>query len=721
MKHVLSKFLPVIIIFIFTFFFIQLSFYPNTLRYGEEQALINYNFINWRYSSIWSGLFNFGNITPSYFATLTLGTFWKIASFFHLDLVSTQRLFYFLFIFFIGYFFYLFIHSLTRNRFLSLLLSLIYITTYHFYGDLDTTPKVFQFLILPSFLWCWTSFIKTVRIRYLVLNLILIIVTLSIAINPPQIVGAYSLVISFIVLFYASRENWRKIVLFQLPYLLTILMVAAVDLLAFNNNSHLFGFNPFSIPWSAPTSPIFDILRFFGSWGDYSGSTDVRYYNHLFNYYHSPFGLAITYLPAFILFILILTKSTLKKSYRLSVLVLLMLFLLFTKGNSPPFNFIYNNLTLINFLKIFREPWAKFIINIIFSVYVGIAILTIEKTKQLYRLVVGLLVIYLFFQAYPVFIGQALDHRYVGGKAADVVIPKYWLNFSSYSKNYLKDKRILILPASINKGERLIHNWRPFHFTGYPEQLFINADIIDSSGNDSGETELMNRYFRNLSPSLLSLSSVDYVLFKRDAIINGVKTVGLDPIKDSLDLDKKMTFGQLDLYPLKNELKMPKIRPINQLIQVKDPCSFSYLKENYDLQNTVILSQKDIQTTDFSPEKQISYRKINDTTYQIFLPQRSNKDLGLVFGDLYNDGWQLYRQNNIWDKPLSGVTHLPANCFLNFFIIPKQILTKDDILYIHLSHQSTFEKIKLLYVTALLIYIFLSYVYLRKNFYDKSK
>ncbi len=713
-KSFLKKVAPFGLIFIFVIFYIMRAFYPGILHYGEEQALINYDYVNWRYSSLWTGSMNFGSITPFYFVVITLGTIWRLANFIHLDLVTSQHLYYFIILVATASFFYLFINELSHDKVLALLLSFIYITTYNYYSSIDTSPRLLQYLIIPAFLWCWERYVKTNQMRYLLFNIFLIMSTLSIAINPPQMIGAYAVVMSYIVLFYTKRKHIIHMSFFIVSYVLTILLVMFTNFLVINHGNNLFGYDPLAISWSSTISPLHDILRFFGSWGDYTGSGLIEHYNHLFDYYQSPHAIIASFIPFLALLLLLFIKSYSNRLKKAKIIVWLMVFVFLTKGTTQPFSYFFSLIYKINVLRILREPWAKFIIDVIFIIYTSIALLWPRKSKLVPKVLYCLLIIYFIFQVNPLVKGEALDHRYIDWKIEDVKIPQYWTDLYQYSKQHLQNKRVLVLPASLQKGEQLTHTWTPYHFKGSPEQFFLKADIVTNVGNDANELTFMNQFYTNLTPNLISYYGVDYILNKKDVEIDSQKTVDIDRVKGVIDSLSKVTFGPLDLYRVNSLWHQDKIRSVEKVVQTASDCDLH--SHEISRKGEVLVAQKDstLFHTSFV-EVPVHSKKIDNTTYDITLPENNFGTIGLLFTDSYNDGWNIYRSNTLFSKPIQNVKHYSANCFQNFWVMSYNSKKPLTHFYIHFTPETEFTYIKIIYLLFLLIVCVQAYAYSKKH------
>lgn len=93
MKNLFLKIYPALTILLFPVFFVHRLFKENYLFYGEERGFLNYDFVNYRYDTIWETAKNFGAITSNHFNIFTTGFFWKITTYFGVSNLHAEMLF----------------------------------------------------------------------------------------------------------------------------------------------------------------------------------------------------------------------------------------------------------------------------------------------------------------------------------------------------------------------------------------------------------------------------------------------------------------------------------------------------------------------------------------------------------------------------------------------------------------------------------------------------
>jgi len=706
-----NSFLYILLIIIFSIFYTTKIHTNGLLIYGEEQGFLNYDYVNYRYQSLWNYSNNFGSISFRYFNIFTMGNIWKISYFFGLNQLQTQLVFFFIFIFLSSLFSYLCFNTINKNKFLSLIISLIYISSYNYFSSISTPPKLIHYLIMPMSVFFWSKYRFTKKSVYILLNTILLILLISIGINLPQMISCYLLIFIFIITCDNVDNKLKKLLIFTFPYIINMLFIGSTYLIVASRNSDLFYFDNFANIWAAKSSRIHEIFRFFGGWWDYAGHNGIMY-NHLSDYYHSYYGIIITYIPFMLLLLLIINSRNRKRN--LQVLSLILIFIFLSKGESSPLGFIYNSFFEINIFKIFREPWAKFMPNFIFSVYLGIIILFEKKNNFNKCLIYVMLVVVFIFQITPIAKGKILPHDEKGWRLNDVKIPQYWIDLSNYSKNNLEDKRVLVLPSKKSINTDYVSNWKPIPYSGSPEIYLLYANIISHNFSDPEDQKIMLNYLNNLNPDSIPLGAIDYVLYKNDIKINNkIDYMSLSSVSAALQLDKKISFGKLDLYPIKEEYLKSKIRTVDKIYLTKDTCDFSIY--NNEIGQSYVFIDNDNKIDKEIEKTKINVKRINETIYKITFDEKVKKDVGLLFTEKYNKGWKIYSSDSIFAKPINSTfDQSPGNCFSNFWVIPKDIVSKNKTIYIAYEPQKIFDIFKLSFIVIMSSYLLLI-MFAKKN------
>lgn len=723
MKNLLLKIYPALTILLFPLFFVHRLFKDNYLFYGEERGFLNYDFVNYRYDSIWETTKNFGAITSNHFNIFTTGFFWKITSYFGISNLHAEMLFYYFITFTTVLFGYLAFKKVSSNRELSILMSLIYITTYNYYATITTTPKMIHVILLPMTLYFWLQFIDTKKLIYFFCNTLLLGLFLGIGINPPQMIGAYVFIFLYIGFFNFQRKNIPYAMLFLAPFILNVLFVLILNIIVIKHSGQVFSYDIFKEVFSATKAVAYEIMRFFGAWWDYAGSGGL-FYNHIGPYYHSLPGIIITYIP-FALFLYLVVeqkRESISQRNKLIALVLLLLFLV--KGGAMPFGTLFDTAYQhISLLRIFREPWAKFIVNFIFAVYLSIVYLfttTHERAKKVALYTITFLFI---FQLIPLALGLVIDHRNISWKISDVNVPSYWNTIQQWTKQNTQNKRILVLPARIDDGGTLVQNWKPYYFIGYPDDYYIYGDVINSQYNSDEDRYITQNFLKNLTPQLLQMASIEYVIEKLDvAPQQNQILIESDSIRSMLDFREKLRFDGVNIFPIKQSSTTNRLRSMNKILSAPQDCAVFFKKyktSDYTSNVYIHTNVSSIAGNVAGSNPQIT--RLNKTDYHVNFDQNANANTALFFAETYNSGWQWYQSTSIFAQPVAiENNHQKANCFGNLWIFPKNETEIHPTLYLRYTPQIMYERMKIIYLILLGFILLVGLVITRKRTPDLS-
>lgn len=709
MKNLLFRILPYIGLILFAAYYSQNLFIQDYITYGEEQGFINYDYVNYRHQGIWDPTHNFGSVSSYVFNRFTVGPIWAIGNKLAVSPVMIEKFYFFIIIAVTLIFSYLLFKKLSKSTHIAILTSLLYVTVYNYFVGILTSPKFVHFLILPASVFLWKQYEETKQARYVFLNVLLLICTMVISINPPQMLGAYCFVLIYILLFSHKTALLPKLT-FLFSYLSIVLYVLISNFIVITNNRDLFKGDIFALPWSATDAQLFDIYRLFGGWWDYAGFRGITY-NHLVDYYHSPFGVFMTYLP-FLLILLALIFSKVQINMKSKVIGILIIFLFLTKGDHAPVGHFFTLIFQIPILRIFREPWAKFMPDLIFAFFLSIVLLQSGITGR--NRVVGYVILYavLCFQLFPLINGEALDHRIVDWKIADVQIPSNWLDLKDWTIQNAKNKRILVLPYVPQDEVRPIHKWTPLHYFGNPSEFLMYSHVLSGIPTDKVDEAFMPVYFAELNPQLLAASSIDYVLNMNDVETSGIKKVTIESVLPALDTANKIEFGDLDLYPVKENYLSSPIRSVSKIQYTDQICPLEDLANSKSPSNSVLLMNTSNSVEANLKSARVDYTMIDNAEYQINIQNEKQADVGLLFSQRYNSGWKIYDSTSLFARPiLDDSHHKVANCFVNFWRLSSDFLAHHRTLYLRYQPQQQFALLSYLFVTTLLVNVIFASLY----------
>ena len=723
MKNLFLKIYPALTILLFPVFFVHRLFKENYLFYGEERGFLNYDFVNYRYDTIWETAKNFGAITSNHFNIFTTGFFWKITTYFGVSNLHAEMLFYYFITFSTVLFGYLAFKKVSNNKGLPLLMGLTYITTYNYYATITTTPKMIQVIILPMTLYFWLQFIDTRKLRYFILNTLLLGLFLGIGINPPQMIGAYIFIFLYIGFFNFQRKNIPYIILFLTPFVLNILFVFILNTIVIRHSGQVFSYDIFKEVFNATKAVAYEIMRFFGAWWDYAGSGGL-FYNHIGPYYHSFPGIIITYIPFALFLYLIVEQKRENLSLRNKLIALTLLLLFFVKGGAMPFGELFDKAYQhISLLRIFREPWAKFIADFIFAVYVSIVYLYTTTHERAQKIVLYILTFLFIFQLIPLTLGLVIDHRNISWKISDVNVPSYWNTIQHWTKQNTQNKRILVLPARVDDGGTMVQNWRPYYFIGYPDDYYIYGDIINSQYNSDEDKYITQNFLKNLTPQLLQMASIEYVIDKLDiAPQQGQVIIGSDAVSSSLDLREKLRFDGVNVFPVKEGNITERLRVVSKIFSAPENCA-DFFKKNKtsDFTASAYIHKNVTAVAGNISDSKPQITRIDKTDYKVDFDQNSSSNTAIFLAETFNTGWQWYDSTSTFAQPVTVENnHQKANCFANLWIFPKNETEAHSTLYLRYAPQVMYERMKIAYLTIIALLMLIGFGITRTRKSTKS-
>jgi len=309
----------------------------------------------------------------------------------------------------------------------------------------------------------------------------------------------------------------------------------------------------------------------------------------------------ILYIPTFtVLTVFLLNRKKFRNhdpSINLTLLVYVFIGILFlAKGLSGPFGSSYQTLfDSSTIFKMFRNS-QKWMVIVYFEVVVLMSYLLIAHKNRLIKI---LLIVFLLVTLFPWFRGG------ISGGLHAYKVPYYYFEFQSSFKNVsnLSNNRALILDSVVSCTE--------YNFGTSPNNStnivkFISPiPIVDLFSNGSGMGfDYLGYLFGNLKHddtdlSLFQEAGITHLYHQKD-----LKEVGYYNYSDKYFT--KLTFGNLDVYSLKNAYKVPHI---------------------------------DITALTGSPS--VKYTKINPSHYKVDI-QGVDGNFNLNFLYTFDNNWKLY-------------------------------------------------------------------------------
>lgn len=322
----------------------------------------------------------------------------------------------------------------------------------------------------------------------------------------------------------------------------------------------------------------------------------------IMRYYYNTLVQIILYIPLFSIFITFLLnkKESNRKLFNVDITFLvyvLIVALFLAKGLAEPFGNIYDNLFSSNLVFLmFRNPQKWMLISYFIVVVIMAYLLIIHENK----LVKKLIFLFLIISIIPWLSGDTSG----GLKAYNV--PSYYFDFK---------KSYDFLPNLSNDRALILQNpedtYTPYVFRN---EIYNSSNIVKflspipivdlfSNGNGLGYCYLENLYQN------LKRDDTDISVFQESGVTHLYHQRDLKEVENYKYTEKyftKSSFGNFDVYQLKNEYQVPHINV----------------------------------TTSFGAPR-IEYVKINPTHYKISI-QNIRKDFRINFLYTFDNNWGLY-------------------------------------------------------------------------------
>ncbi|MDP2874221.1 MAG: alpha-(1-_3)-arabinofuranosyltransferase family protein, partial [bacterium] len=540
------------------FFLVLLSLLPllwfrqDYLLYSEESSYINYGFIWDKYLSLWSEHLNNG-YTHYFFPFLfPQAPYWKILSSLGFSLVFIQRSFsvliWGLIVLASSKFFGLF----TSNRLLTLIGVCVYLLNPYTGSTIFYTAKIFQLFLMPTVFFLTYRFLKERKIEYLLLNFITIYLFQGIFCNPPQAISTFAC-LPLAWLYRLSEKGSQKL---KSTFYFAALCLVISPIFITNAWIYLQNLTPAELNMALAqntfealkTDPV-KIAQFRGAWWEGLIGPEGIAYNPNSGFYQNPAVVAISLL-IFAFGFLPLVFRKINRPY-LFWLVTLTFFFFLTKGTASFggtfFALIYSKISL---LRIFREPWAKFIPLVILatSAVVVIALENLKtSTSKISRLLPAVLVMLVLVRGYPTYTTKVVDHTNKSWKRMDVKIPDYWLEAKKWSEKH-PEENIFVLPQPQVSTKDYYFHWyylNPGNFKGPLPFLLLNSNLqwnnyIDGFWSRSANFSTFINYFH---PQAFALLNTKYILAMHDVRPTTLGDLSFPQVKSALKETPSQSFG----------------------------------------------------------------------------------------------------------------------------------------------------------------------------------
>lgn len=625
---------------------------PEEYHFADYQKLIEDNLYSW------SGKLNYGEPSGQWNHSLIIpnGLLYALLNWIGLNTHWTQIVFLQFYLFFVFLSISLFIKIFTRNNLLNVVGSFAYVFNFFFITTIGYSAKMYQVLLLPLLFYITYKFLTTQKYKYISLNYILVFVFQGIFTNLPQAITTLIVYpIAFCFHFYQNGfrlKDTKKSVLFlllPLPVYAYQSLIYLFTMLSTGLTQN--GINGFR----ALISPLSKVFQLRGVWWEDGGVGGVVYNNWL-NFFNNPIITFSTFIIFAISLTYLLYKS--KDNRYLYFLLVFILSVFIASGTSlfpGIFEFMYDH---IPYYWIFREPWAKFMPIVSWSLIV-LLILSLEKRSRLVHIAVLVLVL---LRVFPFVSDNFIDRTNRDWKKMFVSIPPYWKEFGEWSQNR-SESNILVLPLRF-EGNKIEYRWYPeygnanvpiYHLVGHTNIIGLNKYY--SQGRF---LKILSSLGASPSAQLLKIAPIDYVLLQYDVENSTVdNTTSIAEFNGFIDSDPIASFGnKLQIYKIKEQYNLPKIfvpsniivtRTTEDLISIIKNKSLKigdavYLNDTSSSINSEIIGFADNYGRGKSQinksELEIKYKKINPTQFEVNILHGKGV-LPIVFLENYSSLWRL--------------------------------------------------------------------------------
>lgn len=383
-------------------------------------------------------------------------------------------------------------------------------------------PQFFAYLYYPIFLIPIVLFLKTRRIEYLLLDLLVSFILSSAMGNPTYFVSLWILVSAFwVYTIWDIRKNFNLIVFYSFTYFLfflgwlvinswwlaiTIVYAPAVYL----TSGSVFENSIESLRSVSNQNPFANVIRLYHG-PHFEANSYGQIYKHTFFVF-------LSLLAPFVVFCSLgLRKEKIYKLY--GGLFLLGLFVCL--GSNYPFGIVFEFIfSQVTPLQVFRNPYEKFglVYLLSYSALFGMGSLVLIRFLDNYKKNLGILIAYLILflvsgvYSFPLWTGQVISW------GTTVEIPDYyqkldeWQNFHNGN-----NERILFLPLLAGHGAS--YKWIGGDYKGIaPLNQITDASVISNS-NQNEYLNALRRYKGSLElTTVLAMARIGYIFEQRDVV-----------------------------------------------------------------------------------------------------------------------------------------------------------------------------------------------------------
>lgn len=688
MKHI-PFFLIVALLMIMPWFWIP----PGYVYTSEEPNFINYDIKLDRASSMWSKDNGFGAAGDPSNQSLLIpnAVFYHALREYGFDRSNTQKIYISFTFLSIAIGFSLFSSLFTKNSFIKSIGLLLYLFNFYTVASVGYTAKIFQLVLMPPLFYLTYMYLKNRKIAYLLQNYTWLFVFQGIFTNLPLAVNSFSIYPLALLYYMFSEKKWdikrtfldfMIILLTTLPILIHHLIIYRTVLVAMHEKPNLFVFSAIGT--------TFDLLfQFRGAWWEKSGHQGIHYFN-LWRFYGHPLTI-ITTVIAIGTTILSSVRISWKKNIKYQVKSIFWLtFYVFGLSLASGFYFFpgfYQWLmSKVPLMVMFREPWAKFIPYVVFSISaMTLVVLDFFRKFDFKRFIVVsiILVLHILVQSYPFVTREIIDKEAVGWKRRLVKIPDYWEEYSRWTK--VNQHVILPIPFGASPFNSL-YNWYPGEIgnTILPMPCALGKTNVICDNNIDRYASILSTFVSKKSFDFLKLGGVDMVLTQEDLELTAEKERFEWQNKSLSELIEPVpvaTFGGvIRLYRLDSQFIRPIVYATQNIKIVERNIDIASLPINeFGERGIFIFFDSSIPEIKKTSLPNIILHKASQTKYNVKITEASEPFI-LVFNQTYNSNWQI--QSSLYRK---NPPHFEVNSFANGWYIDPTLTCKGTRCEINLT------------------------------------
>ena len=343
-----------------------------------------------------------------------------------------------------------------------------------------------------------------------------------------------------------------------------------------------------------------------------------------------------------------LKKATSKLIYPLFAFFLFFIFL--NKGANAPFGEIYVFLIkYLPFFNVFKSPWEKFSILLIFIIVVFLAI-SLPREKKKWFLYGS--IIYISIMAMPFFLIQFNPAYQI---EADKYVSKQFIDKIAYSQwrkivnDDQQDYRIFSLPGSLNYQVTMFSHDNLYYRGMDPLVFAVNKSFITVYGSNKFENIYKNLNNENIE-NIFDILGVGRILLNTDIYPSFLfkETQSFEELDEIFSAKfEKWNDGPISMYSLPTRPIVYTANSIQQTAYNFQSLTSLVSDKNFDPKAIYLMSDTTTQQINFVlPEKEIKtptieFKKINPSEYKVIV-HNALENFPLILNNTFDEKWRVY-------------------------------------------------------------------------------